>query len=127
MLFSLLFLLSVGHGIFLFCVFLFYFVKAKIQQEKQTIKNIGKPGLEKSQSEENKVNFIDNVNSFNENTDWFTGVDESKDSDIQKIKEDDNKISELAAQVENIDTGNALNSLSMSCKVQDVFILGNFC
>ena len=113
-------------GCFLLYVFLFYCVKGKIQHEKQTIKNFGKPGLQKSQTEENKVNFIDNVNSLNENADWFTGVDESKDSDIQKIKEDDNKISELAAQVEKIDTGNALNSLGMSCKVQNVFMLGNF-
>lgn len=53
----------------------------------------------------NKVNFINNKNALNENAGWFTGLDESEDSDIQKIKENDDKISELAEQVEKIDTG----------------------
>lgn len=53
----------------------------------------------------NKVNFISNKNALNENADGFTGLDESQDSDIQKIEENDKKISELAEKVEKIDTG----------------------
>ena len=62
--------------------------------------------MQKPQMEgNNKVNFINNKNALNENADWFTGLDESQDSDIQKIEENDKKISELAEKVEKIDTG----------------------
>lgn len=83
-----------------------YFQDAKIQRKKQTRINFGKLSIQKPQMEgKNKVNFINNKNALNENAGWFTGLDESEDSDVQKIKENDDKISELAEQVEKIDTG----------------------